>query len=318
MCQREDSGTSPAPFLQRLGCQRGRRGNKQEMLVLEALGPGDHVLQGEEVVTCRNAAGWKNARLLPALRGPATPSMGAERFGDDAHHFLLSLFPHSKQSKRGCKARMTPRCAGRQHPKRFSPPRAFALCWLGAPQHRDGFQEQEPPVSLPHHTEPGPLPPLQSQGCELAAQRRSGSSAPARAQHLAPRGSSSPHPPPPPAPTKALWGQQVPPRGGWWPSLLQARSIGGDVAAWSCGTPGWCVTTATKQGMAVPTEAACGVAAAWLTAWGGEGVKGSPKRACFQMSENEKWSEDCFLCSSAGEARSAAGGGTAAGRGLYF
>lgn len=78
---------------------------------------------------------------------------------------------------------MTPRCAGRQHPKRFSPPRAFALCWLGAPQHRDGFQEQEPPVSLPHHTEPGPLPPLQSQGCELAAQHCSGSSAPARALH---------------------------------------------------------------------------------------------------------------------------------------
>lgn len=59
---------------------------------------------------------------------------------------------------------MMPRCAGSKHSARFSPPQAFACCLLGAPQHRDGFQEQEPTVSLPHHTALKTLPPLQSQG----------------------------------------------------------------------------------------------------------------------------------------------------------
>lgn len=65
--------------------------------------------------------------------------------------------------------------------------------------------------------------------------------------------------------------------------MLLARSTGGDVTAWSCGTPGWRVTTATKQGMAVPTEGIWGGSSS-ARGMGRGRRQGKPKELVFLFS----------------------------------
>ena len=79
-------------------------------------------------------------------------AVGEEGVWGNAHHFPLPHIPFkhicalTKYGK-GSKARMMPRCAGRQHPSQFFP--APGVCWLRAPQHRDRLQEQSPQCHFP-------------------------------------------------------------------------------------------------------------------------------------------------------------------------
>lgn len=148
--------------------------------------PTNHVPGGSETPkpmgTGSNGVrvGCKGRRL-----GPTFPSLQPFVWvrGGCGAMLITSPFPHpqSKQSKKGSRAWMTPLCAVSQHSVRFPPPWAFACCLLGALRHYDGFQEQEPTVSLPHHSAGDASAPAVT-----GLRAGSSSSAPARTQHSAP------------------------------------------------------------------------------------------------------------------------------------